>query len=181
MAYSIANLANVKSKKCGHILNVVSSDALENGFIVFAGDNVTGESELRSAVKPATAKLTTDSAYLVYSDEILYDESTYKKKQLGAFNIAANTPTKAYELNVNDEIEISYDGLTLLSTDAVVGNYVIAANNSYKMTESETLTGAEVFAGVITAIKTVGTLQYVGSDGQVGNQYKMVTIRIIKN
>jgi hypothetical protein len=178
MANSILNLAKVKSRKIGHIYNVQSADALQNGFVVFIGDRVTGENEIYTAVKPLTADLTGKSAHIIFSDEILYDESTYKNHQLGAFSIPANTPTKAYELNIGDVVEISYDGLTLLSTDAVVGNVLIAQNNSFKLAEATTA-GTNKTVLKIEEVKTVGTMQYVGSNGQVGNQYKMVVARVL--
>lgn len=181
MAKSIVNLAKVKSQRTGHVLHVISADELENGFIVFAGDNVEGESELRDATKPTTDAIATDSAYLVYNDEILYDESTYAKKQLGQFSIPAGIPARAYELAKEDEFEVSYDGLTLLADDAVVGNVLVVANGSYKLKELATPAGTEKFVAKIIAVKTVGTMAYVGSNGQVGNQYKMAVARVEKN
>lgn len=178
MANSICNLAKVKSRKIGHIYNVKSADVLQNGFVVFIGDIVSGEKEIYTAVKPLTADLTAKSAHIIYMDEINYDESSYAKKQLGQFSIAANVPCRAYELNVGDVVEISYDGLTLLASDAVVGNYLIAANTSYKLAEAASA-GTAKTALKIEEVKTVGNLTYVGDGGQVGNQYKMVVARVM--
>lgn len=177
--YGVCNLAKIKNSN--HVYSFKSADALENGFIVFKGDLVSGEREIYTAVKPATAKLTTDSAFIIKAPEILYDESSYTKKQLGAFRTEANIPARGYELVKDDIINVSYDALTLLSTDAVVGNFLIAANDSYKLTESATDAGTAKFVAKILEIKTIGTLQYVGSNGATGNQYKMVVAEIVRN
>jgi hypothetical protein len=175
---SVANLAKVKSRKIGHIYNVQINEELQNGFVGIVGDLVSGESELRQLNKFATATIPTASACLIFMDEINYDESTYVNKQLGQFSISANTPARAYELNVGDEVEISYDGLTLLGADAVVGNVLIPADASLKLTEAASAGTAKTVLK-IEAVKSVGTLQYVGSNGQVGNQYKMVVARVL--
>jgi hypothetical protein len=180
MAYGVANLAKIKNDN--HVFSFQSStDALENGFIVFKGGLVSGEKEIYTAVKPLTASLNTESVYLIKAPEINYDESSYSKKQLGQFRTEANVPTRGYEIGKNDIIEISYDALTLLGADATVGNFLIAQNNSYKLAESASDAGTAKFSAKILEIKTIGTLQYVGGNGQVGNQYKMVVAEVIRN
>jgi hypothetical protein len=180
MAYGVANLAKIKNDN--HVFSFLSAtSALENGFVVMKGDLVEGETEIYTAVQPATANLTTDSVYLIKAPEINYDESSYTKKQLGAFRTEANNPARGYEIGKNDIVEISYDALTLLDTDATVGNFLIAADKSNKLAESATDAGTAKFAAKILEIKTIGTLQYVGGNGQIGNQYKMVVAEVIRN
>lgn len=180
MAYGVANLAKIKNDN--HVFSFLSAtDALENGHVVFKGGLVSGEKEIYTAVKPLTAALITDSVYIIKAPEINYDESSYAKKQLGAFRTEANAPARGYEIGKNDIVEISYDALTLLLTDAVVGNFLIAQNASHKLAESATDLGTATFSAKIIEIKTMGTLQYVGGNGQVGNQYKMVVAEVIRN
>jgi hypothetical protein len=180
MAYGICNLAKVKNDS--HVFSFQSAtDALENGHVVFKGGLVSGEKEIYTAVKPLTAALTTDSVYIIKAPEINYDESSYAKKQLGAFRTEINIPARGYEIGKNDIVEISYDALTLLAADAVVGNFLIAQNNSHKLAESATDAGTAKFSAKILEVKTIGTMQYVGSNGQIGNQYKMVVAEVVRN
>lgn len=180
MAYGICNLAKVKNDS--HVFSFLSAtDALENGQVVFKGGLVSGETEIYTAVKPLTATLVTDSVYIIKAPEINYDESSYAKRQLGQFRTEINVPARGYEVGKNDIVEISYDALTLLLTDAVVGNFLIAQNSSHKLAESATDLGTAKFSAKILEIRTVGTMQYVGSNGQIGNQYKMVVAEIVRN
>jgi hypothetical protein len=180
MAYGVCNLAKVKNDN--HVFSFLSAtDALENGFVVFKGDLVKDEKEIYTAVQPTTAALTTDSVYVIKAPEINYDESSYTKKQLGAFRTEAKVPARGYEVGKNDIIEISYDALTLLANDAVVGNFLIAQDTSYKLAEAEADAGTAKFVAKIIEIKTIGTMQYVGGNGQIGNQYKMVVAEVIRN
>ncbi|HEY8888936.1 MAG TPA: hypothetical protein VIM70_01580 [Clostridium sp.] len=178
MANSICDLVKVKSRKIGHIYNVKNATVLQNGFVGIVGNIVSGEQEVYDLNQFATATIPTATAVMVYMDEILYDESTYTKKQLGQFSIEANTICKGYELNVGDVVEISYDGVTLLATDAVVGNFLIAANASYKLAEIAA-SGTAKTVLKIEAVETVGLMTYVGSNGQVGNTYKKIRARVL--
>jgi hypothetical protein len=180
MANSVGYIQKGKARTAGHVYSVQSTEALQNGFITFKGDLVEGEREIYTAKKPATADLGNDAALFIQAPEINYDESTLDKAQFGAFGIEANTPARAYDLYVGDIIEISTDGLTILSTDAVVGNYLIPQDGSYKLAESETV-GTTKFTAKIIEVRTNGTLTYVGSNGRVGNQYKLVVAEVVKN
>jgi hypothetical protein len=180
MAYGVCNLAKVKND--AHVFSFLSTTtALENGQVVFKGGLVSGEKEIYTAVQPTTAALPTESVYIIKAPEINYDESSYVKKQLGQFRTEANVPARGYEVGKNDIVEISYDALTLLAADAVVGNFLIAANASNKLAESATDAGTAKFAAKILEIKTIGTMQYVGGNGQIGNQYKMVVAEVVRN
>ena len=178
MANSILNLAKVKSRKIGHIYNVKNALALQNGFVGYVGEIVAGEQEIYDLTQFETATLPTKSAVMVYMDEILYDESTYTLKQLGQFSIEAGSICRGYELNVGDVVEISYDGVTLLAADAVVGNVLIPANASFKLVEA-TVVGTSKTAFKIEAVETVGVMTYVGSNGQIGNTYKKIRARVL--
>lgn len=178
MANSVLNLAKVKSRSIGHIYNVQVNEELQNGFVGYVGDLVSGEDEIYKLEKFATATIPTKSAVIIYMDEILYDESTYVKKQLGQFSIPANTPAKGYELHEGDVVDISYAGVTLIGADVVEGNYLIPANGSFKLAEVADPTTAKTVLKV-EGTKTIGTLQYVGSNGQIGNQYKMIIAKVV--
>lgn len=172
----IVRLDKVKSTRTGHIYNVLSADALDNGSIGYLNGLASGEREIYALGKYATATIGTKKAVLVAAPEIVADESSVAKKKLSAFVNPANVPVRAYELSLGDIFSVSSDMVTALATDVVVGNSVIATNASYKFSEIASPAGTEQFTAKIIAVETMGTVPVQGG----GNVYKYVVLEVTK-
>lgn len=138
----IVNLDRIQAVKTGNIESVVANIDLDNGSFVHLGGLVNGERELRQAVVPTTATITTDEVVLVASPELDY----LPGKGLKDFYIPAGTPARAYHLEVGDIFTITDDGIT---GTPQVGKYVVPQNGSVKLAVANDLTGGTRFAGKI--------------------------------
>lgn len=144
--------SQVRLDKCqavyaGNIESVVHTAELQNGMVINLGDLKAGERELREVAVPATATLGSEEVLLVYSPEVMYDE----RKTLADFTIPAGTPARAYHLTVGDIFTITDDGIT---GSTVVGQYVVPANGSLRLTAAADLSGGTRFAGKVIAKET---------------------------
>lgn len=178
---SIVRLDSVQAVYGGaHIYSVQSADVIENGQVGAVGNLLEGEREVRQFVKSADPSK--EKAVLVAQDEIIYDESTYAKGDLRNFSIEAGTPFRAYELKEDDVFSVSEDAVTALAADVVVGNDVVLAAGSYKLTE---VVPADIttqrFVGRIEAVESIGTSTVVGKPGVLSNVTNFVVIRVVKN
>lgn len=148
----IVELRKIQASYNGNIESVQHTADMDNGSIINLGDLITGESELRAVATPATATLATEPVLLVASPEVCYE----KGKSLKDFYNEANKPARAYWLNRGDVFAINYAGIACLANNTpVVGNYVIQADGSLKLTEANAI-GATSFAGKIIALTTLG-------------------------
>lgn len=176
MANGIVRLDRVRAVYNGHIESVVKKDGeLQNGYVVDAGTLVTGERELREAKVPTAGK---GGVVLVAHPEVTPDQRTHADMALENFKIPAGKPARAYHLEAGDIFSVSQDVLTLLSTDAVVGNYVVT-DNSFKLKEANS-PSTEEFVGKIIGIDTIGTQAIFGS-GVTTRVNKLVVIEVVKN
>ena len=183
--YGIARLDKVRSVYTGHIESVVNNDeVLQNGMVCMVGDLVTDERELRTAVKPITAKLSTDPLVLVAAPEVRYEEYLKSDNALELFATPAGTPARAYHLEKGDIFSVTEDMVDAIEYDAPeVGKYVVAQNDSFKLKEVEDYTD-EVFVGKVIQLETIGTTTYVGSVAggpQIGRTNNLVVIEVLKN
>jgi len=171
----IVRLDKVKSTRVGHIYNVQSADALENGSIGYLNGLASGEKEVYAFAKYATATITTKKAVLIAHPEIMDNESTMALRRLSGFVNTAATPVRAYELAVGDIFSVSADMVGALATDVVVGNFAIATNASYKYSEIATLGGTEKFAAKIIGVDNMG----VTGPLVAGNTYKYIVLEVV--
>ena len=170
-----------------------NTDEIENGFLVSMGDLVDYEDSIYEALEPATAALT-QKMYLVDDPAWSYYTQPADIQNPENYIIPVGKAFRVRDLSANNKIDISD-----YSIDGAVdvGNYVTAADGSYKHFASATAPAATAgFVGVIEAINDVGYFATVGSYGKPGvsgsgtgtglgygvdGRYKMVTIKIIKN
>ena len=148
----IVELRKIQASYNGNIESVQHTADMDNGSIINLGDLITGETELRAVGIPATLTLGTEPVLLVASPEVNYETG----KSLKDFYNVADKPARAYWLTPGDVFVINYAGITCLANNIPVkGNYVIQANDSLKLTESETI-GATSFSGKIIGLTTLG-------------------------
>ena len=177
---SVIRLDKVRGTKVGHISSVVYADGeLENGFVGVKGDLLTDERELREL--KLVADVAKEPLVLIASPELRYEEYTRDDASLQKFYIEQGRPARAFELEKGDIFSVSKEGVTALATDAVVGNYVVGAVGSLKLTEIATPLGTEAFVGKIIQKEKIGTVFAVGEAGNIGRQIDFTVIEVIKN
>ncbi|OAO82588.1 hypothetical protein [Anoxybacillus flavithermus] len=181
MAYSVVRLDNLKAVYTGHIFSVKAPEELQNGFVGHLGGFVSGEREVRTLEKPTTTSIEQKGLVLIAHSPINYDETRMANASEQNYKIAQDEVVRAYELNEHDIFSVTKEGIDLIGSDPVVGNYVIAQNKSFKLKEVSTLNGKEAFVGKIVAKETVGTTTVVGANGTVGRVLEYVVIEVIKN
>jgi hypothetical protein len=76
---------------------------------------------------------------------------------LTLFENEAGRPFRAIVPEVGKYFSVSEDALVKLSTDSVVGNYVIVKATTTTLEEKASLGGTERFVGLIVAKETVGS------------------------
>jgi hypothetical protein len=177
---SVIRLDRVKSVYAGHVYSVQASVDVNNGSIGVVGTLVSNQRETRTLVQPVTGTIASDKVVLVASPEVVYDQATWASADITNFTNLANKPMRAYEINKDDEFSVTKDAITLIGSDPVVGNFVVAQNASYKMKEVAS-TSTENFVGRIEAIETYATPAYVGAGGTLTPGISFVRIRVIKN
>jgi hypothetical protein len=176
MAHAIVRLDKVRSAYVGHLYDVVHSADMDNGNVVKIGTNVTGQRDLFNVTVPSAGD---GSLYLVASPEIIYDQTTTKAGALENFYIPAGTAARVYDIARGDIFSVTYDGLTLLGTDAVKGNFVVA-QAGLKLKEA-TSTTTEKFVGKIIDVEVLGTTTLIGQAGSIARINKYVVIQVVKN
>lgn len=176
MANSIVRLDRVRSVYDGHIDSVVHNATLQNGFVVKVGDLVAGSRELRTALVPAAGD---GALVLIASPEISYPQYVLTDNALENFSTPAGTPARAYHIESGDIFSVTNDGVSLIGTDAVVGNFVVA-DAGLKLKEVAAVT-TEKFVGKIIAVETLGTTTVVGQAGAIARINKFVVIEVVKN
>lgn len=176
MAKSIVRLDRIKSVYNGHIESVVHNAELQNGFVVQIGGLSGGNRDLRTAVQPTAGA---GALALIAAPEIVQSEYVKTDNALENFSIPAGKATRAYFLERGDIFSVTVDGLTLLATDAVVGNYVVA-QAGLKLKEVAAVT-TELFVGKIIQLETLGTTTVVGQAGAIARINKYVVIEVVKN
>jgi len=169
-------------------LSFQSNEDLENGFFVTKGDLIAGETEVYTALQPATAAFT-EKAYLVANPAWSYEDRATSQNEEGYIN-RAGVPFRVYDLEPNNKITITdytVDGAV------AVGNYVTIANNSYKLNAAASVNLADYgFVGKIERIVDMGYFYYIGSlgtdtDGStpgvsgIDGRVEMVVISVVKN
>jgi hypothetical protein len=176
MAKSVARLDRVKAIYNGHIESVVHNAELQNGFVVQVGGLVNGNRDLRSVVVPTAGA---GDLALIYHSEINPDETYRGNASLQNFSIEAGKAARAYRLEKHDIFSVSYDGLTLIGTDPVVGNKVVA-QAGLKLKEVASVT-TEKFVGDIIQLEQLGTTTVVGQAGAIARIIKLAVIEVLSN
>ncbi|AZV43718.1 hypothetical protein BAOM_3109 [Peribacillus asahii] len=177
MANSVVRLDKVKSTGVGHIYSVLAPEALQNGFVAALKGLKAGEREIYEIEKAGTTK----PVVLIANPAINYDNARQGANSEQEYSIANGEVVRAYELQKTDIFSVTEEGLTLLGTDLVVGNYVIGDASTYKLKESTTVAGTEAFVGKIVRIDTLGTTAVTGQAGSVGRVLKYAVIEVQKN
>lgn len=181
MANAVVRLDKVKSVYTGHIFSVEAPEDLQNGFVGHLGNLKAGEREIYTLEKPATASISQKGLVLIANPAINYDESRMSNVSEQNYSIAAGEVVRAYELHTRDIFSVSKEGIDLIGTDPVAGNYVVAQNGSFKLKEVSSLAGTEKFVGKIVRKDTIGTTTVVGAAGAIGHVIDYVVIEVVKN
>lgn len=163
--YTVCHTVKVKETgRGGRLFSAVYTKPLENGSIVFLGDLVDGETEIREAVVPTTAEIVKKRPMLVMTPEIIYDQSTKAKQALGNFINPANKAFPVIPLSEFDEIEVSkeaFDGTP------EAGKYVQLKNESTKLEVKDELPTTGVLYGKITSSRKAFMPVVLGGDGKL--------------
>jgi hypothetical protein len=176
MAKSIVRLDRVKSIYNGHIESIVHTAELQNGWVAQVGGLKNGNRDLRTAVTPTAGA---GALVLIAAPEIVKSEYVRTDNALENFTNEAGKAIRAYHLERADIFSVTYDGLTLIGTDPVVGNYVVA-QAGFKLKEVAAVT-TEAFVGKIIAVETLGTSTVIGQAGTIARINKYVVIEVVKN
>lgn len=181
MANSVVRLDKVKSVYGGHLYSVRAPQEMQNGMVAHLKGLETGEREVYEINKPTTASIKTDGLVLIAHSPIIYDESRMGNNNEQNYVIAQGEAVRAYEISTRDIFSVSKEGLDLLATNAVAGNYVVAQNGSFKLKEVAAVAGDEAFVGKIIRQDQIGTRVNVGEAGTVGGALTYVVIEVLKN
>ena len=179
MANSVVRLDKVKSVYVGNIFDVRAPEALQNGFVAHLGDLEAGEREVHAIEKPTTASVGQKSVVLIAHSPIVYDNARMGSNSEQNYAIEAGEAVRAYEIGARDIFSVTKEGLSLIGTDAVAGNYLVAQNGSFKLKEVATLAGTEKFVGKIVRQDQIGTTVATGQIG--GRILTYVVIEVVKN
>lgn len=179
MANSVVRLDKVKSVYGGHIYSVRAVEEMQNGFVAHLGSLEAGEREVYSIEKPSTASIPEKGVVLIAHSPIVYDNARMTSNSEQNYKIEVGETVRAYELVPHDIFSVTKEGLSLIGSDAVAGNYVVAQNGSFKLKEVATLTGDEKFVGKIIRQDQVGTTVATGQFG--GRILTYVVIEVVKN
>lgn len=175
----ICNTSNLRATHWGRrIFSVQADETLENGMLGLVGNLKDGQEEVRE-FKKVTDITEAGSFVLIADPEVIYSD---RKGEQGFKNykIEAGETARAYELGVNDEFEVSLDGITALSGTPVVGNHVILTNNSLKFTEIATPAGNETFVCSIEGIRSTQLPIQVNKNIIMPTDTKMARLRVVK-
>ena len=123
----------------GGIESVKHNARLENGMVHHVAGLAAGEREVKSVVTPSTASILTDSILLHASPELNYVEG----ETILDFSVEVGKIGRSYHLEVGDIITVTDAVITGAS---VVGQFLIPANNSLKLTAAANLDGGTRFA-----------------------------------
>lgn len=155
MAKGIVRTDNLQSTVTGNIKSArfyvgANPTKIENGNIVVVDGLISSTNrELFKAVAPSA--ITAKNVYLVATPEIIYDETLKSNGVLGNFENAAGSNITLMGLEAGDIFSVSDECITAISSEPVVGNYVIIEANKTKMKEVATLGGTEGFVCKIIA------------------------------
>jgi hypothetical protein len=130
--YSAIRLDKVQAVKSGNIESVKGAADLENGFVFYATDLVSGEREVKTVVQPVTADLL-DKNLLIHASV----PTTYNAGDtIVNFVLTAGKVGRAYVPAVGDIYTVSDSAITGTS---VINQFLIPANASYKLVPSATI------------------------------------------
>lgn len=160
----------------GHIYSVEAPETLQNGFVAKLTGLKTGEREIYQIAKPTTS----DKLVLIANPAINYDESRMSLNSEQEYSMEVGEIVRAYDLAPQDIFSITKEGLTLIGSDAVVGNYVVADPTTFKLKEVASVTD-EKFVAKIVRIDKVGNPVAVGQAGTVGRVLTYVVLEVVNN
>lgn len=168
MAYGVVHTTNLSG--CDNYSFQYTAD-IENGALVAKGDLIEGERQIYAAVLDAK-----EPAYLVANPALVYDDSTYAKRQEDAYINKAGKAFRVYELKANKKFAIT--------SYSIVGGESVKVGDELGVTAAGKLSNAVTDSALIvkvTAIDTYGFPYAVGSAGTVDTTVKMVTVEVVKN
>lgn len=168
MAYGVVHTTNLSG--CDNYSFQHTAD-IENGALVAKGDLIEGERQIYAAVLDAK-----EPAYLVANPALVYDDSTYAKRQEDAYINKAGKAFRVYELKANKKYAIT--------SYSIVGGESVKVGDELGVTAAGKLSNAVTDSALIvkvTAIDTYGFPYAVGSAGTVDTTVKMVTVEVVKN
>jgi hypothetical protein len=146
--HAVVNLDKVHAAYNGNLESVVHTADLDNGSVIFLGEQATGEREVINVKVPATATITTDAVVLVHSPEITY----LAGMDMRNFYNKAGEFARAYHLEEGDIFTLD---ATMITGAPAVGSFVAPADSATKLVASVALPTTR-FIGEITEATTVG-------------------------
>ena len=168
MAYGVVHTTNLSG--CDNYSFQYTAD-IENGALVAKGDLVEGERQVYTAVLDAK-----EPAYLVANPALIYDDSTYAKRQEDAYINESGKAFRVYELKANKKFAIT--------SYSIVGGEGVKVGDELGVTAAGKLSKDVADSALIvkvTAIDNYGFPYAVGSAGTVDTTVKMVTVEVVKN
>ena len=168
MAYGVVYTTNLSG--CDNY-SFQSAANIENGTLVAKGALVEGERQIYTAVLDAK-----EPAYLVANPALVYDDSTYSKRQEDAYIIEAGKAFRVYELKANKKFAIT--------SYSIVGGENVKVGDTLGVGADGKLSTAVTDSALIvkvTAIDNYGFPYAVGTAGTVDTTVKMVTVEVVKN
>lgn len=144
------NLEKSQAIHVGNISNLVHTASVDQGSILAVGAKHATKKGVYQAVVPATANLETGTFVLIFNDETIYDTAF---KNISDFvTMDAGTILRGYNLEVGAEVVMAD---SLLSGTTVVGEFLIPADGSMKLTADAT--GLDTnFRAVVIEKTTIG-------------------------
>lgn len=176
--FAVCNTVKVKeTNRGGRLYSAIHTAPLQNGSIVFLGELVSGEREIRQAEVPTTEAIAKKKPMLVMAPEIVYDQSTKSRQALGNFVNPANKAFSVVPLSEFDEIEVSKEAF---EGKPAVGKYVQLKNDSVKLEVVESIPDAGVLYGKITSSRKSFMPVVLGGDGKItATAYDLYNVEFI--
>lgn len=144
---SMVRLDDVKSVYTGKNFSVRLPQEVENGHVIKLGDIEANNRDVHAGVVPVAE----DKVVLIASVPVIYDNARLGTDQEKYFYIEEGKLARAYELQENDVIAVTKEGI---EGDAVVGEYLVSGAGT-KLVPSATLP-AKGFAAKVNRFEPVG-------------------------
>lgn len=146
---AIIRIDKAQATYAGNIVSFEAPADMTNGLVFNLDGLKTGEREVYEIAKPATASLETAEVILHATPEVMYES---EKLALEDFVLKEDKIGRGIQMTVGDVFTVTDD---LISGTPAVGEYVVAANDEWKLAASASLTDNR-FAGEIIEETTLG-------------------------
>ena len=146
---AIIRIDKAQATYAGNIVSFEAPANMTNGLVFNLDGLKTGEREVYEIEKPATASLETAEVLIHATPEVVYES---EKVSLEDFELKKDKVGRGFHMTAGDIFTVTDD---LITGDPAVGEYVVAANDSWKLAASATMTDNR-FVGEIIEKTTLG-------------------------